>query len=487
MLRAAVRSGPKAWLGILALVAVLIWLIHLNGGRQEQPAAQDLTKATTDNSPKDLPGWENTRWSMTEKQVRAAVTSPLDVPRSKAEQPSGNKWYMPFLIRNAEVEGFHCEARFFFDKRSKALDTVYLQLRENSDTSSTEAAQQKAIFERMVATVTKRYGKYTAKKDRSSSGVHNEETIWTFPSSVLAVQYFGVEGSPAVFSFQYQSPDAPRYSERSMEPAATEATASLGKPSAPPPSFRVFRSKLDEGTSVIVPSNTTDDQLRSLLWFFRERVRSHHFKEIGITHPTSKQWGKEGYLSGTISVYCGEKCAGEDFTDYNGPCVGFGIDSHEAAVYQWGLLVDGAFNTDADSGAIYLVNEFKDRKLTEIFSYKDHWQLPAPLQAEVDTEKKAAEEKSKLGQMSRKMLFAEELQGRLKASGFDITVWARDEQSEELALDSDMFKDTATRVGFLRDALPKWRRDLCAAGFRQVRLIRGGLFSTGDAYSIGCK
>jgi len=164
MVRAIGRSGPKAWLGILALVAVLIWLIHLNGGRQEQPTAQDLTKAAADNRPKDLPGWENTRWSMTEKQVRAAVTSPLDVPRSKGEQPSGNKWYMPFAIRNAEVEEFHCEARFFFDRRSKTLDTVYLQLRKNGDTSSTEAAQQKAIFERMVAMATKRYGKSRRRK-----------------------------------------------------------------------------------------------------------------------------------------------------------------------------------------------------------------------------------------------------------------------------------------------------------------------------------
>ena len=299
------------------------------------------------------------------------------------------------------------------------------------------------------------------------------------------MQYFGVDGSPAVFSFQYQSPDAARYSERSMEPASEGTTAS-GRPSTPPPSFRVFRSKLDEGTSVVVPTNTTDDQVKSLLWLFREKVRSHHYREIGLTHPTSKQWEKEGYLSGTISVYRGEKCAGEDFSDYNGPCVGPGVESHEAAAYQWGLLVDGVFNSDADSGTIYLVNEFNDRKLTEIFNYKDHWQLPAPLQAEVDTEKNVAQEKGKLDQFSRK-LFAEQLQSRLRASGFDITVRASDEQSEELALDSDIFKDTATRVEFLGGVLPQWRRDLCSAGFRQLRLVRGGFLSTGDAYSIGCK
>ena len=342
-LRSFLRAGPKVWLGMLALVAAVMWLIHLNTGSQGQPTSQNVTKSADDAKPKDLAGWENTRWSMTEKEVRAAASAPLDRPHSQGDQPSGNKWYMPFLIRNAEIEEFHCEARFFFDKRSKKLDTVYLQLREDTDTSSTDAAHQKSIFERMIAVATKRYGKPTAAKDRSSSGVHNEETIWTFPSSVLAVQYFGVDGSAAVFSFQYQSPDAARYSERSMEPAS-EGTTALGRPSTPPPSFRVFRSKLDEGASVVVPTNTTDDQVKSLLWLFREKVRSHHFREIGLTHPTSKQWGKEGYLSGTISVYRGEKCAGEDFSDYNGPCVGPGIESHEAAAYQWGLLVDGIFN-----------------------------------------------------------------------------------------------------------------------------------------------
>ncbi len=77
------------------------------------------------------------------------------------------------------------------------------------------------------------------------------------------------------------------------------------------------------------------------------------------------------YLSGIISVYRGDKCADEQFNNYNGPCSGSGAESHEVAIYQWGLLVDGVFNTDADSGSIYLVNEFNDRKLTEIFNYKE--------------------------------------------------------------------------------------------------------------------
>jgi hypothetical protein len=264
-----------------------------------------------------------------------------------------------------------------------------------------------------------------------------------------------------------------------------DAETSPGRPSTPVPRFHVFRSKVDEGTSVVVSPNATDNQLKSLLWLFREKVRSHHFDDIGITHPTSKQWGKEGYSSGIIYVYRGKTCAGENFYDYAGPCVAPGTDGHDVAEYQWGLLVDGVFNSDADNGAIYVRDKSSEKRTLTIFSYKDHWQLPAPQQAEVDAEENAEKEQS---QLSRKV-FADELQRRLRASGFDITVSARDGEHDgesELVLDSDMFKDTATRVMFLADVLPKWRRDVCSAGFSRVRLINGRLFSMGNVYSVGC-
>jgi hypothetical protein len=260
----------------------------------------------------------------------------------------------------------------------------------------------------------------------------------------------------------------------------TSETASVvARPTIPPPKFRVYRSKLNEGTSVVVSPNTSDEQLKSLLWLFREKVRSHRFGDIGIAEPTSERWGKKGYLAGTISVYRGEKCAGENFSDTEGaPC---GQGGHDAAVYEWGAS-NGEFNPDFDDAAL----ESPDGNPTVVFTYRDQWQLPAELQAGLDAGKKAQEEKDKVQQLARKM-FAEELQGRLRASGYDITVRAGDKLSEELALDSDIFKDTATRVEFLSSVLPKWRHDLCATGFRQVRLIRGGLFSAGDAYSVGCR
>jgi hypothetical protein len=95
----------------------------------------------------------------------------------------------------------------------------------------------------------------------------------------------------------------------------------------PPPKFRVFKSKADSPTTYIVPESTTDDQLKTLLWFFREKVRQGRFKDIGITQPTAKQWGQYGYKSGMLLVYCGSRCANEEFVTQEeldkgrlGPC-----------------------------------------------------------------------------------------------------------------------------------------------------------------------
>ena len=174
-------------------------------------------------------------------------------------------------------------------------------------------------------------------------------------------------------------------SQSSTETVATPATTSAAEqPRIPPPKFKVYRSKLDEGTSIVVSPSTSDEQLKSLLWLFREKVRSHLFKDVGILQPTSKQWGQKGYMSGMIVVYKGGKCASELFSDSPdlGPC---GYGEHSAAEYQWGLLVDGVFNAEADSAELTA----SDGTTVTVFDYHDHWQLPTALQGRAEAEKPA--------------------------------------------------------------------------------------------------
>ena len=173
--------------------------------------------------------------------------------------------------------------------------------------------------------------------------------------------------------------------------ASTPAQPQISRPSIPPPKFRIYKFKNDgiSPTSVVVPVSTTDEQLRSLLWLFREKVRSHEFRSIGI---------KEQH-DGIFAVYRGEKCANEQFIDTNGPC---GYGEHDDAVYQWGI--EGDYNKD--SGSIHD---------TVVFDYKDGWQVAPDVQARLD-------EEDKLEQAQRD-LFAQQLQQRLTGMGYNINVW----------------------------------------------------------------
>ena len=154
--------------------------------------------------------------------------------------------------------------------------------------------------------------------------------------------------------------------------AKPEATATVDMPTAPPPHFRIYRAKFDSYSknvfvSIVVPIGTTDEQLKSLLWFLRRNVRSRRFKDIGITKPII-QLG-----SGQMNVFRGEKCASEVIDDLNpattslGPC---GYGDHHSAFYEWDLSADE--NTDQDKDDAMLISE--NGNSTLFFDQKtDHW------------------------------------------------------------------------------------------------------------------
>jgi hypothetical protein len=272
----------------------------------------------------------------------------------------------------------------------------------------------------------------------------------------------------AVGIYQHSGDQRKQTTAEEPTPVSTAPT----KPTVPPPNFRIYRSDLLVGTSIVVSTNTTDEQLRSLLWLFREKVRSHRFNDIGITQPTSEQRGKKGYLSGMLTIYRGTKCAGELFSSSE-PC---GDGDHSVAIYQWGLLGDDhIFDSNKDSGAMVSA----DGTITEIFNYKDHWR---PEKTDVEKAKEAKEEARQTNLEVVRQRYVNQLQNQLRGMGYDITV---SELGEKLILSCDIFKDTSNRVQFLA-IVRKSRRNLCEMGFRQVHLMHGGLFDLGNSYSLGC-
>ena len=263
--------------------------------------------------------------------------------------------------------------------------------------------------------------------------------------------------------------------------ATTKASEPVAKPASPPPTFRLYRFKFDDSTggsiiSYVVPANTSDDQLKSLVWLFRKKVRSQKFRDISITQPTSRNFGKKGYIQGILSIYRGEKCAAEGFSDSAGPC-GFG--EHDDAYYQWGVFGDNPNNgidPNKDEAGIRLASG----NMSKVFDYKDSWQ---PTKTETDKEKEAEEAATQQLLERKREQYANALHASLREQGYDITVT---ELGDRLILAADFFKDTSTRVQFLA-LIRKSDAELCKMGFRAVNLSGSGFFSGGDNYSLGCK
>jgi hypothetical protein len=153
---------------------------------------------------------------------------------------------------------------------------------------------------------------------------------------------------------------------------AAQQVRDFSRPAVPHPSFRMHTFDVDLGISYVVPVGTTDEQLRSLLWFFREKVRTHHFREIGITRPPATRDGKPGYDDGFLAVYRGDRCAEALSFNYRGPCDDNGTYG-EAAGYSWGNQADDPCaecrSPDHDDGYIRAAG-----KTIQVFHYTDNWQ-----------------------------------------------------------------------------------------------------------------
>ena len=184
---------------------------------------------------------------------------------------------------------------------------------------------------------------------------------------ILCFVTFGIKSLGNAFQQQQSDSNKPQATASKSAPKVQDANL----PDIPPPKFRLYRFGTDVPTSYVVSVDATDQQLRNLLWFFRQKVRTGAFKDIGITQPTTVQFGQFGYAWGMLVVFRGEKCANEYYISdgemYAGWTVGFcGPGEHNDATYHWGIEGDPL----KDSGTI----RAKNGDLVEVFSYKDNWQ-----------------------------------------------------------------------------------------------------------------
>jgi hypothetical protein len=291
---------------------------------------------------------------------------------------------------------------------------------------------------------------------------------------LLNFSHNGSTGSGTAGNEASNTPLPPANESRVAHPTVTgsDSSSSSGLPS--PPKFTIYKQSSSDPTSVVVAEQTTDEQIRSLLWFFRKKIRSQDFKAVGLTVPTSIKFGEKNWDDGLIFIYRGTKCANEEYIKEGyGPC---GQGEHSAGFYQWGIEGKPA----KDSGDLIS----KNGDSTPVFDYKDGWLPPPDVLAKLKAVEDARMEEEKARKTEEKV-FASELQERVRNLGFDMYILTGPEEGE-LIIKSEMFDHDSGRVQFLSQVLPTWREDLCRVGFRTV-LLKNGAFSVGNNYSIGCR
>ena len=245
----------------------------------------------------------------------------------------------------------------------------------------------------------------------------------------------------------------PATASPALQVMSPTARAEAAKLAATHPPFKLFAQKPDLPTILVVPEDTTDDQLRNLLWYLREEVQSARFKQLGL-NPTASTYGGPSYLSGNLTIYRTPKCAQEMYlatTGKPGPCGD--TTSHNAAAYHWGD--DG--NPAHDEADLFDVS----RKSAIVFDSSDHFQTEAEAAADpTGTNAQATQ---------ARILYATTQTAKQSKQHTDIRFFLY-QPPDQLNAVSYQFATEEVRQRFTREFFTLESDHLCPLGFRSLAL-----------------
>jgi hypothetical protein len=243
------------------------------------------------------------------------------------------------------------------------------------------------------------------------------------------------------------------------------ARATAAKAAAQHPAFKVFMQKIDKPVVIVVAEDTTDEQMKNLLWFFRTQIRQEKYKELGL-QPTETVFDKPTYSAGRIDVYRGAKCAKEVYIT-SGPDPCGSTVSHRSVNYHWGDSGD----RHSDGGDIIT----QDGKDILVFNSNDGWQTEEEAQKDPDGKLKQATD--------ARIRYAQTQNIDMVKRSYDTRFYV-DEPSDVLNIVSRQFLVEASMNSFLTQLKILELDHMCALHFKAVNLIPRGL--AGKSYPLDC-
>ncbi len=159
-----------------------------NIGRVAIAAAVLLTLSApcyTQRRARDVPGWESTRWGMSEAEILSVFGSRL---RKLPKREKFLNLHVDYVIPEYELEGGTYTVFFQMDNKTEKLSQVLIRLYEQK-----VRTPRVEIFDSLAASLKQQYGEPDGKKDDSYSfgkfkGVEMSRT-WKFPTTTIELGY----------------------------------------------------------------------------------------------------------------------------------------------------------------------------------------------------------------------------------------------------------------------------------------------------------
>lgn len=136
-------------------------------------------------APKDVEGWREAKWGMTEAQVLEAFRGEA-VALGKDQQTRGSKVHAAIAIQKLDVEGLALIARFQFDNVTNNLEWVTLE------PVDAKPYPTRAYFERLEPLLIAKYGQPTHRTgpDEVQKPWGKSASItWSFPTTTVELSY----------------------------------------------------------------------------------------------------------------------------------------------------------------------------------------------------------------------------------------------------------------------------------------------------------
>lgn len=137
--------------------------------------------------PKDVYGWDNTKWGMTVEELRSVIGK--DLKERNPKQDEQDKMYSGFELRHIKMGQGKFRASFWMDEDSNKLTRIVFV--PEGQPKKYEWAE---TFIKLENYLVEKYGDPNVEKTSNDPGT-SADRKWIFPTTEIELSYLSLEGS----------------------------------------------------------------------------------------------------------------------------------------------------------------------------------------------------------------------------------------------------------------------------------------------------